>query len=98
MKIETFTLRSNDTGGIATLRQVHPDCGGSNISPQLSWINSPQDTRSFAITMFDKDAPVDGGFWHWRYRASTITENMVTEARIRLMDTAGIITRLHFMP
>ena len=65
MKIETFTLRSNDTGGIATLRQVHPDCGGSNISPQLSWINPPLDTRSFAITMFDKDAPVDGGFWHW---------------------------------
>ncbi|MEG1736821.1 MAG: YbhB/YbcL family Raf kinase inhibitor-like protein [Odoribacter sp.] len=65
MKIETFTLRSNDTGGIATLRQAHPDCGGSNISPQLSWINIPEDTHSFALTMFDKDAPVDGGFWHW---------------------------------
>ena len=25
MKIETFTLRSNDTGGVAALRQVHPD-------------------------------------------------------------------------
>ena len=32
MKIETFTLRSNDTGGVAALRQVHPDCGGQNIS------------------------------------------------------------------
>lgn len=65
MKIETFTLRSNDTGGIATLQQVHPESGGKNISPELSWINAPGNTRSFAITMFDKDAPIDGGFWHW---------------------------------
>lgn len=65
MKIETFTLRSNDTGGIASLRQVHPDCGGQNISPQLSWINPPVGTRGFAITMYDKDAPTGGGFWHW---------------------------------
>lgn len=65
MKIETFTLRSNDTGGIASLRQVHPDSGGNNISPQLSWINAPKETHSFAITMYDKDAPTGGGFWHW---------------------------------
>lgn len=65
MKIESFTLRSNDTGGIASLKQVHPDCGGQNISPQLSWINPPEGTRSFAITMYDKDAPTGGGFWHW---------------------------------
>ena len=49
MKIETFTLRSNDTGGVAALRQVHPDCGGQNISPGLSWVNAPEGTRSFAI-------------------------------------------------
>ena len=42
MKIETFTLRSNDTGGVAALRQVHPDCGGQNISPELSWVNTPE--------------------------------------------------------
>lgn len=65
MKIETFTLRSNDTGGIATLRQAHPESGGQNISPELSWINPPQGTLSFAITMFDRDAPIEGGFWHW---------------------------------
>ena len=50
MKIETFTLRSNDTGGVAALRQVHPDCGGQNISPELSWVNAPEGTRSCAIT------------------------------------------------
>ena len=54
MKIETFTLRSNDTGGVAALRQVHPDCGGQNISPELSWVNAPEGTRSFAITMYDQ--------------------------------------------
>lgn len=44
---------------------MHSDIGGNNISPQLSWINAPADTRSFAITMYDKDAPTGGGFWHW---------------------------------
>lgn len=65
MKIETFTLRSTDIGGIATLRELHPDCGGDNISPQLSWINAAEGTRSFAITMYDSDAPTGSGFWHW---------------------------------
>ena len=94
MKIETFTLRSNDTGGVAALRQVHPDCGGQNISPELSWVNAPEGTRSFAITMYDKDAPTGGGFWHWLMfdiPASVITVLMVMEGLILLMGMGGII-------
>lgn len=40
------------------------DCKGGNHSPQLSWHDAPAGTRSFAITMFDQDAP-GRGWWHW---------------------------------
>ncbi len=64
---QTFTLQSNDVGGQATATQVFNSfgCTGKNISPQLQWANAPQGTKSFAITMYDKDAPTGSGWWHW---------------------------------
>ncbi|UCC59093.1 MAG: YbhB/YbcL family Raf kinase inhibitor-like protein [Candidatus Bathyarchaeum sp.] len=39
-------------------------CDGRNVSPQLSWEDVPDGTKSFALSVTDPDAP--GGTWiHW---------------------------------
>ncbi|KLD97951.1 YbhB/YbcL family Raf kinase inhibitor-like protein [Aliarcobacter butzleri] len=62
-----FTLTSSDLKGQLTKKQEFNGfgCSGENISPQLSWENAPKGTKSFAITVYDPDAPTGSGWWHW---------------------------------
>jgi len=78
---EVFTLKSDQIGGQLTIDQVYSGfgCTGKNISPQLKWMNAPKNTKSFAITVYDPDAPTGSGWWHW------VTFNIPS-------DTAGLVT------
>ena len=62
-----FTLSSPDIAGQLSNRQVFNGfgCSGLNISPILNWKNAPEGTKSFAVTMYDPDAPTGSGWWHW---------------------------------
>ena len=66
---DNFSLRSTDIadGEMLPKAQVFSGygCTGDNISPQLSWSGEPAGTKSFAVTVYDPDAPTGSGWWHW---------------------------------
>ncbi len=64
---QNFTLSSSDLEGQLTSKQVFNGfgCTGENISPELSWKDAPKGTKSFAVTVYDPDAPTGSGWWHW---------------------------------
>lgn len=64
-----FSLTSLNIKPNSTISNKHVfngfGCSGENVSPQLSWSNAPKGTKSFAITVYDPDAPTGSGWWHY---------------------------------
>lgn len=100
----TFTLTSQDLGGQATRAQEFNGfgCTGENMSPQLAWSNAPEGTKSFAITMYDPDAPTGSGWWHWVVfdipanvdelvrNAGNVAQNLAPQGAIQSITNYGV--------
>ncbi|MCX4166142.1 MULTISPECIES: YbhB/YbcL family Raf kinase inhibitor-like protein [Paraburkholderia] len=76
----SLTSASFHNGGTVDTAQVYgqDDCKGGNRSPQLSWQDPPTGTRSFAVTVFDPDAP-GRGWWHWAVAGIPATVEQLPE-------------------
>ncbi|MFI1916399.1 YbhB/YbcL family Raf kinase inhibitor-like protein [Nocardia sp. NPDC020380] len=75
----TFTVTSDTVtdGSAWSAEQLSAGLpGGKDVSPQLSWHDAPAGTKSYAVTVYDPDAPTGSGFWHWAVAdiPATVTE------------------------
>jgi Raf kinase inhibitor-like YbhB/YbcL family protein len=68
-QVATFELRSADVAEGETLAMPQVSgvfgAGGEDVSPHLAWSGAPEGTLSYAVTVYDPDAPTASGFWHW---------------------------------
>jgi Raf kinase inhibitor-like YbhB/YbcL family protein len=68
-KAAEFRLTSPTVKDKGTIGNEHVfngfGCSGNNTSPELRWEHAPKGTKSFALTVYDPDAPTGSGWWHW---------------------------------
>jgi len=74
--LQSFTKQRNKKSGGIVMELYSPafnkeefipkkySCKGEDVSPEISWENVPEGTKSFALSVKDPDAPI-GTFVHW---------------------------------
>jgi Raf kinase inhibitor-like YbhB/YbcL family protein len=65
-----FVLTSSDKELAVSIPLIYTakafGCSGGNISPPLQWSGAPAGTKSFVVTLFDRDErSTPSGWWHW---------------------------------
>lgn len=99
-----FTLSSPDIKPNSKIGEEHVfnsfGCQGRNISPALQWSGAPAGTKSFALTVYDPDAPTGSGWWHWvafniPADASSIAKN-AGDPNANLLPAGSIQSRTDF--
>jgi len=103
-KAQSMTLTSAEIkeGGTIANEQVFKGfgCTGNNVSPSLSWSGAPSGTKSFAVSIYDPDAPTGSGWWHWV--VFNIPANITSlpkgagDAKSKLMPKGAIQSRTDF--
>ena len=65
----TFKLTSKEVAPGSTMAAAQTfngfGCSGANVSPSVAWTGAPAGTKSYALTVYDPDAPTGSGWWHW---------------------------------
>jgi Raf kinase inhibitor-like YbhB/YbcL family protein len=63
--VTSTTLTDGGTMPPASMSGIFGVPGGEDVSPHLLWSGAPPETKSYAVTAYDPDAPTGSGFWHW---------------------------------
>lgn len=67
MTVTSMSMPNGSVMGTAQVANSHmpPDCDGEGKSPDLEWRGAPPSAEGYAVTMYDPDSPLGGGYWHW---------------------------------
>jgi Raf kinase inhibitor-like YbhB/YbcL family protein len=66
--------------GTAPQSMLAAKCGGTSVSPELRWSGTPSGTKSFALVMYDPDAPGAGAYQWVVYDIPSSTHSVAAGA------------------